>query len=343
MILEDEKQCKQCEQVKPLSAFYKRMHHCIPCHQANQTARERQRKEREEAERRSKRAEEQRLAREARRQEFWERIEVWYTTQTEQVCVRCKKTRSARAFGTWREDHECWISDADWPFELYRTCKECRYDQCCLCLKKKYAVLGRFDGYSLDVPLGSQSITLFCQDCEPDFLALPIFRQKMLIRTCSNRTFPHGQVIYGEEDPRTKEIRYIGRTGHITRRHAEHMRNTSPGLSRVGEEGTDSYKEWYGRRTWMHDLKQLGLKPIQRILLHVDIPPQVVEWEQRYIWNGIQQGWPLTNYEIAKEDLPAKIRDSGLDFLKAPFEELVEHGFFREKGLEAFVHKWYES
>src|SRR6266516_3577118 len=44
------------------------------------------------------------------------------------------------------------------------------------------------------------------------------------------RSTPLGQVVYGEKDPRTGKIRYIGRTSNATRRHAEHMRNVSPEL-----------------------------------------------------------------------------------------------------------------
>jgi hypothetical protein len=120
------------------------------------------------------------------------------------------------------------------------------------------------------------------------------------------------------------------------------MRNASPELSGIGEYGTERYKEYYGRRAWMYDLKQLGLKPIQVLLPWPDILPQVVEWEKRYIWHALQQDWPITNHESAVDDLTRNVKDSGLDFLKAPFETLVEHGFFREKGIEAFVHKWYK-
>jgi hypothetical protein len=42
------------------------------------------------------------------------------------------------------------------------------------------------------------------------------------------------------------------------------------------------------------------------------------------------------------EYLVDKVQDSSLNFLQASFEELVEHGFFSEKSLEAFVHTWYE-
>ena|SRR5712675_1854845 len=215
MIKEDEKQCKQCEQTKPLSAFHKRMHRCIECYQENRDRRWRELAEAQE----TKRAEEHRVAKEATRKEFLEKIEVWYTTQTEQICARCKKRQVPRAFGTFEEDAEFLVWNTNRPPELKTICKECRYEQCCLCLKKKYkhVLTSSFNGYSLFIPGYSQHITLYCKDCEQDFLALPTFRQKMLIRTCSNRTFPPGQVVYSEKDPRTQEIRYIGRTGHSTR------------------------------------------------------------------------------------------------------------------------------
>ena len=93
----------------------------------------------------------------------------------------------------------------------------------------------------------------------------------------------------------------------------------------------------------MHDLKQLGLEPVQVTLLHVDIPPQIVEWEQRYIWHAMQQKWPITNMEVIKGEDIRLVQENPINFLKAPLEEMVERGFFREKGIEAFIRKWYES
>ena len=37
------------------------------------------------------------------------------------------------------------------------------------------------------------------------------------------------------------------------------------------------------------------------------------------------------------------VQENPINFLKAPLEEMVERGFFREKGIEAFIRKWYES
>lgn len=277
--------------------------------------------------------------------EFQAKSEEWYATQPDRVCPRCRVKRSAREFGFWGEDFPEWVwSDENLPMPR-KTCKSCleaMLDPCCLCHKKK-PFHWEFDGYRLLIPLTQQRINLYCKDCEPAFLALPVFRQKMLIHACSNRTFPPGQVVYGEKDPRTQEIRYIGRTANATRRHAEHMRNTEAfeGGFYQGIRG-ELIPVPYTRKHWMHDLKQLGLKPIQIHLPWSDIPAQVVEWEQRHIWHAIQQDWPITNRESIIDELIRKVKDSGLDFLKAPFEQLVECGFFREKGIEAFVRAWYE-
>ena len=190
-----------------------------------------------------------RIAKEARQKEFLEKIEVWYTTQTDQVCARCKQRNTPKAFGTFEEEASFWVWNAYRPPELKTTCKECRYEQCCLCLKKKYkyALASSFDGHSLSIPGYSQHITLYCKKCELNFLALPTFRQLGVMLACSNITFPNGQAVYGEKDPRTQEIRYIGRTSNTTRRHAEHMRNTRENVT------TEEGRELYTRSVWMHE------------------------------------------------------------------------------------------
>ena len=40
----------------------------------------------------------------------------------------------------------------------------------------------------------------------------------------------------------------------------------------------------------MHALSEKGLTPSMEILQNITISSLVVEWEQRFIWNGIQQG-----------------------------------------------------
>jgi hypothetical protein len=78
-----------------------------------------------------------------------------------------------------------------------------------------------------------------------------------------------------------------------------------------------------------------------RILQTVERSPLVVEWEQRYLWHGIQQQWRLLNVEIMDEDLTARVRASSLNFLQVSFEQLVQQGFFLSHGLAAFLHKWF--
>jgi hypothetical protein len=55
----------------------------------------------------------------------------------------------------------------------------------------------------------------------------PTSQQRLLIQTCCQCTFPSGQVIYGEVDPETGDIRYVGRTGEPKRRYTQHLRDSS--------------------------------------------------------------------------------------------------------------------
>lgn len=78
-----------------------------------------------------------------------------------------------------------------------------------------------------------------------------------------------------------------------------------------------------------------------QILQNVEISPLVLEWEQRYIWHGIQQGWKLLNVEAMDAGLVARVKASPFEFLIVPFEMLVQQHFFSPYGLVAFLHKWY--
>jgi hypothetical protein len=160
----------------------------------------------------------------------------------------------------------------------------------------------------------------------------------MYIHACCQRSFPPGQVIYAEVDPETGDIRYVGRTGKPQRRHAQHLSDVSPTVVQWGAER----KTWYTRSNWMYDLSEKGLMPSMQILQNVNVSPLVVEWEQRSIWHGIQQGWKLLNGETMDETLVARAKALRLDFLQAPFELLVQQHFFSSRGLAAFLHKWHQ-
>jgi hypothetical protein len=210
---------------------------------------------------------------------------------------------------------------------------------CCLCQEKtpRRDFLSYYDGYAL---CGDGSwISLCCKGCESALRALSDVRQGLYIRACCQRTFPSGQVIYAEVDPETGEIRYVGRTGKPQRRHAQHLGDASPTAGQWGAER----KAWYTRSNWIHALFEKGLTPSMQILQNVAVSPLVVEWEQRFIWHGIQQGWKLLNVETMDVGLLARVKASPFDFLQVPFEMLVQQRFFSSYGLIAFLHKWYQS
>ncbi len=78
-----------------------------------------------------------------------------------------------------------------------------------------------------------------------------------------------------------------------------------------------------------------------KILQPVEAAPLVLEWEQRFIFHGIQQGWNLLNHETMEKELVTRIKTSFVDFFAAPFELLVQQNFFSPHGLLAFLHEWY--
>jgi hypothetical protein len=215
---------------------------------------------------------------------------------------------------------------------------ERRHLPCCLCHRKtpRRHFLAQISGYALCGD--GAALSLCCQGCAADFLALSAAQQAFAIRSCCKKAFPDGQVIYAEVDPETQEIRYIGRTGKPKRRHAQHLGDRS---SREGQWGPER-TTWYTRRNWMQALAEKALTPSMEILYTVEVAPLVLEWEQRFIFHGLQQGWNLLNWETMDTELVARARASSIDFFTIPFEVLVQQRFFSPYGLVAFLHKWYQ-
>lgn len=85
--------------------------------------------------------------------------------------------------------------------------------------------------------------------------------------------------IYALQDPRTEQIRYIGKTGNLKSRLYFHLQCKDVNRHKVG---------------WIQQLKTEGLKPAMLTLeetTEVDWP----EREKYWIAHGRQEGWPLTN------------------------------------------------
>lgn len=345
---DDTQQCQQCQQIQPLQAFprYKRKNGeyksiCCACEQIKQQERHRrveqhrqmwpqQQEQREECKQREWG---RRVALREEHEQRQQERERWYLQQPEQRCHICLRTLPASAFGG--------VVTAN-GFTLHRRCKTChelwrtrRQPACCLCQKQtpRSDFLAHYDGYELCS--NGVCLSLCCKGCEPAFRALSRDQQQRSIRICCQRTFPPGQVVYAEVDPETDEIRYVGRTGKPARRHVQHLSDTSPAAERETAPKTARYT----RRNWMHTLSTRGLTPSMQILQRVEPAPFVIEWEQRYIWHGMQQGWKLLNAEAL--NTAARIQASPLDFLQAPFEQLLRQQFFSEHSLVAFLHKWY--
>jgi hypothetical protein len=268
--------------------------------------------------------------------ERWHERERWYLQQPDRRCLTCRQILPASAFGC--------TSSAN-GFRLHTRCRIChevllerRQLACCLCQEKipRCDFLSHYDGYAL-CGYGT-CISLCCKGCETTFRTLSQNRQWMCIHSCCQRSFPSGQIIYAEVDPETGEIRYVGRTSRPKRRHAQHLSEASPTLGQWGSER----KRWYTRSNWIYALAEKRLAPSMQTLQHIDVAPLVVEWEQRYIWHGIQQGWKLLNVETMDAELVTRVKASPLDFLSVPFGMLVQQRFFASHGLVAFLRQWYQ-
>jgi hypothetical protein len=260
--------------------------------------------------------------------------EQWYSQQPPHRCSTCGQIKPASDFGG--------VCNA-YGFFPHSQCTNCHQAlrthhqlACCLCQKKvlQRDFLSQYDGYAL---CGNGSwVPLCCQGCEAAFLALPTSQQRLMIQACCQRTFPSGQIIYAEVDPETDDIRYVGRTGDPKRRHTQHLRDASLTTGQWWSERM----AWYTRKNWIQALHSKGLEPVMKILQTVELSPLVVEWEQRYIWNGLRRGWGLLNVEAMDEALGARVKAAQVDFLTASFETLVEQGFFTAYGIEAFLHAY---
>ena len=86
--------------------------------------------------------------------------------------------------------------------------------------------------------------------------------------------------IYGLRDPRTEEIRYVGKSIRPQERLTNHM-NEPPSSCH--------------RSHWIQELKAMGLRPALVLLERVDGAWSWQESERRWIAYGRAQGWPLTN------------------------------------------------
>ena len=85
--------------------------------------------------------------------------------------------------------------------------------------------------------------------------------------------------IYGLKDPRTNEIRYVGKTNNPRRRLEFHLAMKDVNRHKVN---------------WLEDLKRDGAKPVMVILEQTDDK----NWGKRekyWIATGRASGWPLTN------------------------------------------------
>jgi len=274
------KMCTQCQQVKPLSDFYRRknktdghMRLCITCYNDNLQntlhLREEQRLQAEEENQRKLQERKERTRLFEQKQAIWQQeraisqqaVERWYQQQPDRVCIACQHSLPASTFG-YSELNK--VGD-DWIPKLHQRCQACHASMreqqalpCCLCGKKTSHFLRHLHGFHLFG--GGTAVSLCCKTCEPAFLALPEGRQRLYIHSRCDLAFPAGQLIYGLFEPEPMELRYIGRTNDLERRYREHRKDRSPILQEWGPER----KLYYTRSNWMDDLHRRGVAPSKK-------------------------------------------------------------------------------
>ena len=96
---------------------------------------------------------------------------------------------------------------------------------------------------------------------------------------CSRRS----RIIYGLLDPRTGDLRYVGKSVNGLGRPKTH---TYPSVLRK-EGGTH-------KANWIRQLQKLRMAP-QIIVLEKDVQGDLYEVEQQWIKKMREEGWPLTN------------------------------------------------
>jgi hypothetical protein len=92
--------------------------------------------------------------------------------------------------------------------------------------------------------------------------------------------------IYGLKDPRTNEIRYIGKSNNPERRYSQHF----------AANDDNSHK-----CNWIKSLKRKGLRP-ELVILEITTPEEWEEREKHWIEFGVESGWDLTNIRAGGND-----------------------------------------
>lgn len=93
-------------------------------------------------------------------------------------------------------------------------------------------------------------------------------------------------IIYGLIDPRTGEIRYVGKSCY--------------GLDRPRRHKTLTKKEATHKANWIKELQRNGLTYEILVLEHCSSHEEVLDAEERWILAGFRLCWPLTNLTITE-------------------------------------------
>ena len=344
LIMAEKKECEQCHAEKELDLFRKvtnqytgvhPMSICKDCYKSNQEARQRKQEEEWEA---GRAAREQRQRERVEREAYEERaredqerqarqqaaLEAWYLQQPDRQCIDCKQVLAASAFGysMMRE-----IDGVLLPAPLHKRCRDCHEayrtkssPRCQLCNThtQSRGFLREYRGYRLDI------IRVCCENCIPQFEALPETEQVELLRRAMVQTYGETAVIYALQYDEHFPCQHIGRTKNYTRRMADYKH------------------DWY--------------KDIQRhfILQQLSFGPLSMEYESRWMMHALKHRWPIDNFDLLKggEDglsgqrQQARLTEAVQAFepLIAPFEvvgPLIRGNFMNTCDIE--IVNWYCS
>lgn len=188
---------------------------------------------------------------------------------------------------------------------------------------------------------GLREFRILCQSCLPAFNLWKNKKKLEYIKDQLEKFYGSEQFIYALSDPKTDEIRYVGRTNAPQKRYNRHLdgfRELSAKICRkTGKSNLDckckthkTRKPSNSSRYWIADLTRRNLKPVLKILEKVEQPVRVVEREMRWICYLIQQKTKLLNAENQCPEAQTLIRGQKPNFMEVQIDDLQSTGFLND-------------
>lgn len=358
----EQRRCEQCKEVKNVDRFrkvtnmYTSVHYmsiCKDCYSHNQAECKKQaeavweagREEREERRKSEECMQRMILARQREQQEReqqqkeHQQLDAWFAQQPDRACSACKQMLPANSFDYANMSE----IDGIWLPKLYQRCIPCHevyrkgnrqaYPLCPMCNTPtlSYDFLREYQGYGL------QFIKVCCENCIPQFEALPEHEQMVWLRSAMVAAYGETAYIYGlqyEEDSHIAQegslwekckntffCHHIGRTKHLARRMSEYR------------------KKWHRTINAHHVLEELPFGPLS------------MERESRWMFHALKYQWPIDNFErtVGRDNQEssrqqAKLTEAVQSFepLTAPFETIEPFLHIGNTGTgDAHIVHWF--